>query len=72
MGRPPGRLQSLHAGLYARDHPRAMRHNDVDRFSGYRVERLPDQRGLKTVTPEQLFETAHRSPQMAAVGAGRG
>jgi hypothetical protein len=30
----------------------------------YRVTYQPDQRRLQTVTPEQLFETPHRSPQL--------
>jgi hypothetical protein len=30
----------------------------------YRVAYQPDQRRLQTVTPEQLFETPHRSPQL--------
>jgi hypothetical protein len=30
----------------------------------YRVAYQPDQRRLKAVTPAQLFETAHRSPQL--------
>lgn len=30
----------------------------------YRVAYQPDQRRLKAVAPEQLFETAHRSPQL--------
>ena len=29
----------------------------------YRVAYQPDQRHLKAVTPKQLFETPHRSPQ---------
>jgi hypothetical protein len=30
----------------------------------YRVSYAPDKRQLRTVTPEQVFETPHRSPQL--------
>ena len=46
-------LYAEHLTLVYRDEPLAQ----------YRVTYQPDQRRLQTVTPEQRFETAHRSPQ---------
>jgi len=46
-------LYAEHLTLVYRDEPLAQ----------YRVAYQPDRRRLKTVTPAQLFETAHRSPQ---------
>jgi putative transposase len=46
-------LYAEHLTLVYRDEPLAQ----------YRVAYQPDQRRLKAVTPEHLFETAHRSPQ---------
>jgi hypothetical protein len=47
-------LYAEHLTLVYRDEPLAQ----------YRVAYQPDQRRLQTVTPEQLFETPHRSPQL--------
>jgi hypothetical protein len=46
-------LYAEHLTLVCRDEP----------LAHYRVTYQPDQRRLRTVTPEQLFETPHRSPQ---------
>jgi len=46
-------LYGEHLTLVYRDEPLAQ----------YRVTYQPDQRRLQTVTPEQLFDTPHRSPQ---------
>jgi putative transposase len=47
-------LYAEHLALVYRDEPLAQ----------YRVAYQPDQRRLKAVTPEHLFETPHRSPQV--------
>lgn len=47
-------LYAEHLTLVYRDEPLAK----------YRVTYQPDQRRLQVVTPEHLFETAHRSPQL--------
>ena len=47
-------LYAEHLTLVYRDEPLAQ----------YRVTYQPDQRRLQTVTPEQLFETPYRSPQL--------
>jgi putative transposase len=56
LGREPVAvwLYAEHLTLVYRDEPLAQ----------YRVTYQPDQRRLKAVTPELLFETAHRSPQL--------
>jgi hypothetical protein len=46
-------LSAEHLTLVYQDKPLAQ----------YRVAYQPDQRRLQMVTPEQLFETPHRSPQ---------
>ncbi len=55
IGLPPSSLYAEHLTLVYRDEPLAQ----------YRVAYQPDQRRLKTVTPEQLFETPYRSSQPA-------
>lgn len=57
LGRKPVAvwLYAEHLTLVYRDEPLAQ----------YRVAYQPDRRRLQTVTPAQLFETAHRSPQLS-------
>jgi hypothetical protein len=47
-------LYAEHLNLVYQDEPLAQ----------YRVAYQPDQRRLQMVTPEQLFETPHHSPQL--------